>query len=82
MGIDDYDLLHSPLDLIVEVLRRLPRFDGNRIVCSQLSPKGSQPCGSQGKRPYPTLPLLREKTDHKLGGVEIHAKISHTRPPV
>jgi hypothetical protein len=81
MGIDDYDLLHSVLNLIVELIRRLPRFDSNRIICSQLSPKGSQPFGRQGKGDHSASPLFREKTDHKVGGVKIHAKVSHHRPP-
>jgi len=57
------------MDVIVEVICRLPCFHGHGIVCPQLSSKGSQPFGIQGKGNHPTLPVLGQKTDHKVGGV-------------
>jgi hypothetical protein len=77
MRIDQDHFFHSVLNLVVEIICRLSRFYGNGIVRPQLAPESSQSFGRQGKGGHSTSPLLREKTDHKVGGVRIHAKVSH-----
>jgi hypothetical protein len=50
------------MDVVVEVVRGLPRLYGHGIICPQLPPKGSQPVGRQGKRHY----AIPGKRDHAI----------------